>query len=595
MRKTKQLLALILAIFMLTSLMIPASAETTPEPEVVAGVGYSADHITTSVPDDAKSITTIPSSKKIVDGELVANDEFEKGDDPTGNYTISSVAEFLYFDQLITDYANRYKPTGFDRFRALSNVVVYLTADLDFDGMRISPVGDYGKACTDTNNVYDCYGFAGVFDGLGHTISNVVISPENKNQVVRAYYGLFACIAADETATNGIVRNLKLANTVKFDPYYAMADGSTLTYGKQLTVGGVIGSVASGAGDSLTEANQVGVATVENVYNGADIVIEGLSASAGIVAYAKGVTLTIKNCTNAGDISQKEGNTDVTGPKSCGAIGSIGGIFGSAGEASAKSGLKKQGYVAVTIQNCKNIGDITINMAAQTGGIGSMAGALSLPTNDTDKNNPHPSYVTKRVLTIENCYNEGTLTVAGEVQATVNALGYEQFSHAANGWTVNTTNYVDNGGFAAKMNVKYYQLSTQTYKNTSDKDCYSLRLIALHNAIDTYTDYGYDIEISYADPENAEETITVLASVKNQKKVNTSIKVTELDKTTLDANVTEVTAADLDASYQYVSAVCIDNIPVAYGELTVTVTPKLNNGTVTGAPITFTVTPDYAN
>ena len=573
MRKAKQILAFTLAIFMLASLMIPVSAEEiTPDP-VETVVGYSDALVTTTVPNDAKSITTIPSSKKIVDGELVANDGFEKGDDPTGSYTISSVAEFLYFDQLLTDYyvlKNTTTSTTLSNwYGAFEGVTVYLTKDLDFKAAgvdTITPVGDYTTAGgTTAGKGYYCIGFAGVFDGMGHTIDNVTIVPESgaeNNQLLRGYYGLFACIAACFSDTG--IKNLIVGENVKFDL-------SSVTTGNQRKIGGVVGAVGGGSNKGGTTNG--GSASFTNVMNKAD------GVTGGIVAFAKAANVTFTNCTNAGDLQYSDGKCKYTSSYH------LGGILGVFGESSAST----YNRASLEISNCVNKGDFLVPEDADANlYVGSMVGVFASASN-------YAGDMTERSAPITGCYNEGAvITNSTVVEKAIDAYGTHIAAASAH-WNISVSTYTDNSSFAAKMNVAYYQLSSATYKNTSDKDCYSLRLIALHNAIDTYADYGYDIEISYADPENAEETITVLASVKNQKKVNTSIKVTELDKTTLDANVTEVTAADLDASYQYVSAVCIDNIPVAYGELTVTVTPKLNDGTVTGAPITFTVTPDYAN
>lgn len=571
--KSRKFLALFLAIFMLASLVIPVSAIT---PDAVEGiVGYSADLVETVDTTNLPSITTIPCSKKIIEGELVTNEEFVKGSNPTGSYTISSVLEFLYFDQLISDY----KYSKSDWYGSLDGVTIYLTTDLDFDGATITPVGEYEASGSE----YRANGFSGVFDGQGHTIDDVKIVPEktaSTKQLNRAFYGLFACLAPKHNVPCGI-KNLTVGANVVFDL-------TNVTHGHSSSakhIGGVVGTVYSGTGD--TDANQRGIASFTNVCNKAN------GVTGGIVAHTKACHVTFTNCTN-------EGALGLVDEKTCKINSALhmGGILGCAGE----NGNDKFYDMSLEFTNCINKGDFEVKNAganAQYLKFGSMVGAVAGSGNyDGASDYTGSSKGSLHTASFTNCMNEGDVLNNGVKQDTAVSVYGEHLKSGEYHWKIATpVNYQDRpaaNNFTDKMNVKYYQMSTTTYKNSADKDCYSLRLISLHSAIDSYTDYGYDIEITYVDP-TSKESVTVSTSVENLKTVNTSIKVATLDQTNLDANVTEVKAADLDANYQYISAVCIDNIPVAYGNLTVTVTPKLDNGTVTGTPITFVVTPNYAN
>ena len=94
---------------------------------------------------------------------------------------IRSTAEWERFSELVRN--------GED----FSGQTVTLSADLDFEGKTISPVGDDGN------------GFAGVFDGNGHIIKNAVIdSGENE------YSGLFSVIYEGACVTGITLKDCKV-------------------------------------------------------------------------------------------------------------------------------------------------------------------------------------------------------------------------------------------------------------------------------------------------------------------------------------------------------------------------------------------------
>ena len=158
--KSRKLLALFLAIFMLASLMIPVTA-ITPEPEntVTPTVGYSAANV--------------------VKVDLSQVPQMVNFDANSGNktYQIKDATDWDAFDVAIASTAD-------EKGRGLSGYTIYLANDLDFDGAERTPLGT--KAA----------GFAGTFDGQGYAIKNlkvVIYNDEYTNNAKYTFFGLFGC------------------------------------------------------------------------------------------------------------------------------------------------------------------------------------------------------------------------------------------------------------------------------------------------------------------------------------------------------------------------------------------------------------------
>ncbi len=174
---------------------------------------------------------------------------------------------------------------------------------------------------------------------------------------------------------------------------------------------------------------------------------------------------------------------------------------------------------------------------------------------------------------INNCKNYGVFDIGGGNNKSNGIAGVDVKGEG---------NSNISGGMDPTYNMvaKYYQVSNKTYE-VEGQICYSLRLVALHNGIEDYSNYGYDISITINGKTYTKSTDALTT-------VNTKINV----DTMMGENVTEVYATQLGA--EYLSAVCIDDIPVDINEdgtndaISVTITPKVN-GTAISDPITFEV------
>lgn len=577
--KSRKLLALFLAIFMLASLVVPASAEITPDAEDTMNpvVGYSAALV------EKKDLTNVPSISTY------------NAEDVKAAYKIETVADWAKFDSLVTE------------LRSLAGVTVYLANDLDFEEGVASPIGNYAESKS----------FAGIFDGQGHVIKNVTVRADSTDQVKKGGFALFSSVsatAATETddAIAGGIYNLIIDASVTYDPTHLADENGTdiesdLTNGSGrnlIPAASLVGVIDSGYGDTATTEASVGSITIQNVMNMADFKYDSYNAG-GLIIFVKCCKLTVQNCTNAGNMTQVIHNNDTDSPgNAAGPVDDrgIGGIVGVVGQKNAANTY----YVSANFENCRNAGDIYYLWNGTLGGI--VGSVLVNNANIT------------RSVTVSNSINNGAVSNAdaprtswyrvcgivgfhqnGNALSVSNCLNYGLLSGYNNNGGVfgitdteliNQDTLEANGCFSESgkldptynMSVQYYQLSTATYKNADDADCYSLRLVALHNDIEAYDSFGYEISISYAD---GDATKTVKASVSNKTTVNTSIAA--------DAGMGATLVSATELGGEYVSAVCITNIPVDCGTLTVTLTPNMTAGeTMTeGSAITFTVTPAY--
>ena len=96
--KSRKLLALFLAIFMLASLVVPASA-TDVNVESTSTAGFSAANVETTVPAEAVPLSSIV----IPEGEY-AGKWINPPADWNWKYTISTLEELLLFAQIVEGY-----------------------------------------------------------------------------------------------------------------------------------------------------------------------------------------------------------------------------------------------------------------------------------------------------------------------------------------------------------------------------------------------------------------------------------------------------------------------------------------------------------
>ena len=196
----------------------------------------------------------------------------------------------------------------------------YLTDDITL-GSEASPISQsIGKSGAT---------FSGVFDGNGHTITIYAAYTD-------AARGLFGVV------TGGTIRNLTVAGSIT---------------SSAIQVGGLVGKCTS--------------ATIENCVNTASVTCTAPaddSFAGGIVGYAQlgaPETLTITNCSNAGDISGVQsiggivGATATTGMVEITECYNSGGIEGTRNVAGIVGRLSSGAPDCRIISVCQNVGDIT--------------------------------------------------------------------------------------------------------------------------------------------------------------------------------------------------------------------------------------------
>jgi len=193
-------------------------------------------------------------------------------------------------------------------------------------------------------------GFAGTFDGQGHTISGIYLKRESSKQ------GLFGSIT--KTAT---VKNFKLTNS------YFEVNAKDIAVNGAIAAGSIVGSAAGIVEDIYSDA--IVVNTTANgeagtggiIGYGCDVKIIGCwfdgsvtsdwRGNAGIVGYVSNGTALIKNCLNSGTIHQ----TIKSQPsRTAGIIGEV---------------LEWSVETVVTIEDCLSVGKITHVNPNQAGGI----------------------------------------------------------------------------------------------------------------------------------------------------------------------------------------------------------------------------------
>lgn len=259
-----------------------------------------------------------------------------------------------------------------------------LVKDID-----LSTVCGEGKGNWTPIAKYDIYGltssnkFDGVFDGNGHTISNLYID-QNGSKL-----GLFGCIMPTTSSASASVKNLKMANVqIVGDEYCAAVCG----YG----IGGTFENIEVLSGSIASYTKAYGIAgcsgNAKNCINRANVTAKRTYA-AGVI---NNIRDEVSNCSNYGKITAE--------------IGLAGGIV-----------VKSNG--STQLINCANYGDIVI-----TGNVSDKVGGLvAAPWN----------------LVISNCANFGNIYLKEQSELVGVIVGTDQLSKAS-GILANTGNiYVD--------------------------------------------------------------------------------------------------------------------------------------------------------
>lgn len=152
-----------------------------------------------------------------------------------------------------------------------------------------TPIAKYGIYKYDSE-----YHFDGVFDGNGHTISNLYINDENGSKL-----GLFGYIKPTASSAPASVKNLKMYNVQIVGREYIAAvsgSGSGVTFENIEVISGSI------AGTSIISGISSCVGNAKNCINRADVTASRMYA-AGIIDYIGKVS----NCSNYGKITAGTG------------------------------------------------------------------------------------------------------------------------------------------------------------------------------------------------------------------------------------------------------------------------------------------------
>lgn len=219
-----------------------------------------------------------------------------------------------------------------------------------------TPIAKYG--------IYQYNGehhFDGVFDGNGHTISNLYINDENGSNL-----GLFGYIQPTESRTS--VKNLKMASVQIVGESYIAAvcgSGSGVTFENIEVISGSIAGTREISGISSCVGN------AKNCINRADVTASSMYA-AGIIYYIRG---KVSNCSNYGKItagrglaggivSRGDGFAKLT---DCANYGDIE-ITQPVGNDCGVGGLLGEPWY-VEISNCANFGNIYLKAQSELVGV----------------------------------------------------------------------------------------------------------------------------------------------------------------------------------------------------------------------------------
>nr|MBL6467802.1 hypothetical protein [Prevotellamassilia sp.] len=270
-----------------------------------------------------------------------------------------------------------------------------------------TPIAKYGIYKYDSE-----YHFDGVFDGNGHTISNLYINDEKGSKL-----GLFGYIKPTASSAPASVKNLKMASVqIVGESYIAAVSGS----GSGVTFENIEVISGSIAGTSIISGISSCVGNAKNCINRADVTASRMYA-AGIIDYIGKVS----NCSNYGKITA--------------GTGLAGGIV-SRGDGFAK------------LTDCANYGDIEITQPVGNDcGVGGLLG--------------FPWYVE-----ISNCANFGNIYLKAQSEL-VGVIVGKGLLVKASGILANTGNIYVGGTAQTDVPVLQSGISWEDNKVNNTANC----------------------------------------------------------------------------------------------------------------------------
>ncbi|MDD3797101.1 MAG: hypothetical protein PHE06_14275 [Lachnospiraceae bacterium] len=245
-----------------------------------------------------------------------------------------------------------------------------LTADIDFDGKTIQPIGamvPLGTEGEDAETPNPDYAFSGVLDGGGYTISNYDIDASDDTYGA----GLFACVTGENaTITNLNVENVTLSNGGQLAGGligYQDAPVSKLNMSgtNKVSGEGLVGGLIGGSKADITDCSAV-----------ADVVMDAENAQGAGILVGGDEGGSMENCTVSGG--------SVTAEKK-GAF-SVGGLTGC---------FQESAYA----KNC-SVSDVTVTVGENAMMIGALSGHAGTAQGDPTQ--------------IENCSVKDVKVIVGE-------------------------------------------------------------------------------------------------------------------------------------------------------------------------------------
>lgn len=250
---------------------------------------------------------------------------------------ISTADQLIEFASLVNQ--------GKDYSKFCQNGVVVLLNDIDMTGKTWTPIGNA------KHDSYNAVGnaFTGKFNGWGHSIRNIKLTPTYSSEVDGNTYGLF-----------GFLNGATVENLVMGAPG---GDSSELTFkGNGILDAGVFAGVCRNS-------------TIKNCVNYVPMTVNGnavnanrttMGAFAGYVVSMKDEESVLDNLVNYGNMVCKQGSNSNNGGD--GVI--VGGIVGHAHGNDAAVGN--------TISNCVNYGNMTSEVSRTAGIAGSLQKVTTL-------------------------------------------------------------------------------------------------------------------------------------------------------------------------------------------------------------------------
>lgn len=520
----KRFLSLMLALTVVLTLSAVFSPATSAAAE--SAIGYSAENVTPK-----ENLDALPDIQSGIS-------------DGVTEYKITNAAG-------IEKTAHIANGTNGETRNNFAGITLYLANDIDMTGVAHEPIGlsvSGGVIGADVGGGDQSIKFAGVFDGQGFAIKNLIAAPETGNY---RQFGLFGNVIG------GTVRNLVIDHSCRITLGSAFAVSFVAAYSywsaifENISVRGVMDGVgATYAGGVLARGHGGGNLLFTNCENfGAmrNMTVDHLGGIGGSFGWNGSANLArFTACRNAADISGS---------------GHCGGIIGAI-----------QNCPIVALKQCVNNGKISTTANAQcagglVGSIGNAALKLSFESCSSygavNKGNPFFGMVATTIGT------DGYVSVDGTV--------YQNLAQYSGGKNCGAFSTGTDAGYVTAL-LERLGLQAQVLKGTTDgSDHTELRLIGAIDALEPYNRIGFRISFTLADG-------TELGA---QEKLFTTVYSSIL------VNDGEVAATDPESVFgakaAYFSAYTVTDIPQEHFGMTVHVSPLVEvGGTVyAGAETTF--------